>query len=265
MSGPGEADLGRDPIRRANILGVEISAIDMSQAIGFLAGAISARARDYVCVVPAHTVMDCRRDPDLRAIVNAAGLATPDGMSIVWLLRLHGHRNSRRVYGPDLVSEACRSSAGSNWRHFFLGGVPGVADEMARRLAARTPGLTIVGTLSPPFRKLTTKEDDELVESVNRAEPDIVWVGLGSPKQERWMAEHRDRLNAPVLIGVGAAFDYISGSKRQAPRWIRQAGLEWLFRWLSEPIRLTPRYGRYPLFVLLAVAQAAGLYRCPSD
>ena len=246
---------------RVDVLGVGISAIRMADALAHIEAWIAVSERRYVCVVPAHSVMDCRDDPELRALVNAAGLVTPDGMSLVWLLRRRGYRDTERVYGPDLLLETCGRSVAAGWRHYFLGGAEGVAAELAARLQRRFPGLAVAGTLSPPFRGLSAEEDAALCKSVNEAHPDIVWVGLGSPKQERWMAAHRAALTAPVLVGVGAAFDFLSGRQRQAPRWIQHSGLEWLYRLASEPRRLWPRYARYPRFVVLALRQAVAARR----
>ena len=242
---------------RVDVLGVGVSAIRMADAVETCAAWIAARRRHYVCVVPAHSVMDCRADAALREIVNRAGLVTPDGMALVWLLRLRGHRRTERVYGPDLMLALCERSPERGWRHYFLGGEAGVAETLAARLAVRFPGLTVAGTLSPPFRALTDEEDAALCRSVNEARPDIVWVGLGSPKQEQWMAAHRQALEAPVLVGVGAAFDFHSGRLRQAPRWVQRSGLEWLYRLAQEPRRLWRRYLRYPRFAALALWQAA--------
>jgi N-acetylglucosaminyldiphosphoundecaprenol N-acetyl-beta-D-mannosaminyltransferase len=244
---------------RLNVLGVGISAVNLVQAVEAVATWIRKRSRVYVCVAPAHAVMDCRRDLGLRRIYNRSGLTTPDGMSLVWLLRLHGHRNVGRVYGPDLVLATCDASQEKGWRHLFYGGEQAAAEEMAKRLSVRFPRLNVADTLSPPFRELSDAEDQAVVSRINASRADVIWVGLGSPKQERWMATHRDRLEAPVLVGVGAAFDFLSGRKRQAPHWLQKAGLEWLFRWSTEPRRLAPRYSRYPLFVLLVLAQLIGL------
>jgi N-acetylglucosaminyldiphosphoundecaprenol N-acetyl-beta-D-mannosaminyltransferase len=253
MNGAAAAGAAGPP--RVDVLGVRVSAIGMDDALAHLERWIATGERQYVCVVPAHTVMDCRDDPALRDAVNASGLATPDGMSIVWLLRARGYRRTERVYGPDLVLAACRRSLATGWRHFFLGGGDGVAEVLAARLARDFPGLAVAGTLAPPFRPLSPAEDAALCRAVDDARPDIVWVGLGSPKQERWMAAHRGALRAPVLIGVGAAFDLLSGRVRQAPRWVRRSGLEWLFRLALEPRRLWRRYARYPRFAALALWQ----------
>jgi N-acetylglucosaminyldiphosphoundecaprenol N-acetyl-beta-D-mannosaminyltransferase len=169
------------------------------------------------------------------------------------------------VYGPDLLLEACRFGLSLGWRHFFYGGEAGVAAALAAKLAGQYPGLRIAGIYSPPFRPLTEVEDQEVLRLINDSGADIVWVGLGSPKQEYWMAEHLGKLHAPVMIGVGAAFDFLSGQKPQAPRWIQRSGLEWLFRLATEPRRLWPRYRQYPKFVLLALGQLLGLEHYPIE
>ncbi len=253
-----------DGVGRVDILGVTVSAVTMEDVLAAMGQWIVARARQYVCVVPAHTVMDCHADPTLRRIVNAAGLVVPDGMGLVWLLRWRGHRRTERVYGPDLLAAACQRSGSTGWRHFFCGGAPGVAERLAQRLQQRFPTLAVVGTAAPPFRALSPEEDRDLVAAINATEPDIVWVGLGSPKQERWMGEHLGHVEAPVMVGVGAAFDFLSGAKRQAPRWVQRAGFEWLFRWACEPRRLSPRYLRYPLFAMLVLRQLLKVRRFPA-
>jgi N-acetylglucosaminyldiphosphoundecaprenol N-acetyl-beta-D-mannosaminyltransferase len=250
---------------RGNILGVRVSAIDMPQALAVLEGWIERREPNYVCVTPAHGVMDARADPALLRIFNASGLTTPDGMAIVWLLRAQGFRGVQRVYGPDLLLAACGHGLARGWRHFFYGGAPGVAGELTARLKARFPGLLVAGTYAPPFRELTPDEERGLREQVLAARPDVLWVGLSTPKQERWMAAHVDSLGVPALVGVGAAFDFLSGRKPQAPRWVQRAGLEWLFRLATEPRRLWRRYARYPLFVWLVLLQMTGLESFPAE
>jgi N-acetylglucosaminyldiphosphoundecaprenol N-acetyl-beta-D-mannosaminyltransferase len=183
----------------------------------------------------------------------------------VWLSRLRGFRDVERVYGPDLLLACCDHSRVIGYRHFFYGGGPGVPELLSERLRARFPGLSVAGGFSPPFRELTPDEDAECVHRINAAHPDIVWVGLGTPKQERWMAEHRATLDAAVLIGVGAAFDFHAGLKRQAPRWMQRSGLEWLFRLLAEPRRLWRRYLRNnPLFVWHVLLQSLHLREYPT-
>jgi N-acetylglucosaminyldiphosphoundecaprenol N-acetyl-beta-D-mannosaminyltransferase len=246
-------------IPRANILGVGVSAVNMEMALHTVEDWISRRETHYVCVTGVHGVMESQRDEKLRHIHNVAGLVTPDGMPLVWLSRLIGFRQVARVYGPDLMLTGCERFAERGYRHFFYGGAPGVADKLVVRLKSRFPGLQVAGTDSPPFRPLTPQEDQAVVERINVARPDIVWVGISTPMQEHWMAEHVGRLSAPVLVGVGAAFDFHAGLKKQAPRWMQNSGLEWFFRLLMEPRRLWRRYlTNNPRFLRLILLQALG-------
>lgn len=249
---------------RANILGVGISALTMRQALEVIDGWIARRERRYVCVATVHSLMEAQRDPALRAILNRSGLTTPDGMPLVWLSRRLGFPQVERVYGPDLLLALAEHGLERGYRHFFYGGAPGVAERLAARLRERFPGIRIAGAYAPPFRPLSPEEDAGVVELINGLQPDIVWVGLGCPKQERWMAEHVERIEAPALIGVGAAFDFLSGAKRQAPRWMQRHGLEWLFRLAQEPGRLWRRYLLdNPRFVLAVALQLSGIRRYP--
>jgi N-acetylglucosaminyldiphosphoundecaprenol N-acetyl-beta-D-mannosaminyltransferase len=252
-----------DMIQRCNILGVGVSAINMAQALERMDGWVRDRSPHYVCVTPAHAVMDVYRDKALRQIYNQSGLTTPDGMAIVWLMKWYGHSHVERVYGPDLLQAVCAQSAKSGYRHYFYGAGTGVAQMLSKKLQARFPGLQVVGEESPPFRPLTPEEDIEVVARIRNARPDFVWVGIGSPRQEHWMSDHLLSLDVPVLVGIGAAFDFISGNKPQAPRWMQRSGLEWLFRLLSEPRRLWRRYIQYPKFVVLAVLQRVGVLKFP--
>ncbi len=243
----------------ANILGVGVSAMNMETTLHTIDGWISRGESHYVCVTGVHGVMESWREERLRHIHNAAGLVVPDGMPLVWLSRAMGFRQVERVYGPDLMLALCERSARRGYSQFFYGGAPGVAEKLKTRLQSRSPGLQIAGIFSPPFRALSREEDCAVVERINAAAPDIVWVGISTPKQEIWMSEHRARLNAPILIGVGAAFDFNGGLKRQAPRWMRNSGLEWLFRLASEPTRLWRRYLlNNPTFLWLVLLQALG-------
>ena len=249
-------------IERVDILGVDVSAINMAQALDAIGGWIARRQPHYVCVTGVHGIMESQQDEHLRSIHNAAGLVTPDGMPLVWLLRLRRLQHVGRVYGPDLMLALCQRSVSEGHRHYFYGGSEGVLERLVANLRQRFPGLRIAGAYAPPFGPLTGEEDDRIVHMINAANPDIVWVGLGTPKQERWMAEHLGHLNASVLIGVGAAFDFHAGVKRQAPRWMQRSGLEWCFRLAMEPRRLWRRYlVNNPLFVLLMLRQALGLKR----
>ncbi len=240
----------RAVVPRLDVLGVQVSAISMAQAVDVIAGWIQVRDPHYVCVTGVHGVMESQHDEQLRRIHNDAGLVTPDGMPLVWLARRAGFRHVTRVYGPDLMLACCARFAATGCRHFFYGGGAGVAGLLADRLRRRFPALTVAGWLTPPFRELTAQEDEEVVASIDASRPDIVWVGLSTPKQERWMRAHVGRLTAPVLVGVGAAFDFHAGLKRQAPQWLQHSGLEWAFRLMTEPRRLWRRYLRNnPAFV----------------
>ena len=251
---------------RVNVLGVGISAVNMQQAVSLLDGLVQAADRKaYVCVAAAHSVLACRQDAELRRIFNRSLLTTPDGMPLVWISRLSGHRHVDRVYGPDLMLALCERSLRFGHRHFLYGGAPGVPEELAARLQARFPGLQIAGTFSPPYRPLDGAEERAILGQIEATHAHIVWVGLGTGKQERWMAEHLGIVAAPLMIGVGAAFDFLSGAKRQAPRWMQRAGLEWLFRLFSDPQRLWRRYAAYPWFLVLLLAQLTKLTRFPLD
>jgi N-acetylglucosaminyldiphosphoundecaprenol N-acetyl-beta-D-mannosaminyltransferase len=227
---------------RFDVLGVPVSAITMAEALAAIDAWIRGRTPHYVCVTGVHGVMESHRNEELRRIHAHAGLVTPDGMPLVWLAHLAGRSHVERVYGPDLMLACCERSLQTGARHFFFGGAPGIAERVAARLSARFAGLAVAGTHSPPFRPLTADEDEQLIDEINAADPDIVWVGLSTPTQERWMADHVGRLRAPVLIGVGAAFDFHAGVKPQAPRWMQRGGLEWAFRLATEPRRLWKRY-----------------------
>jgi N-acetylglucosaminyldiphosphoundecaprenol N-acetyl-beta-D-mannosaminyltransferase len=249
-------------IARVNILGVHVSAITPQSATSVLQAWIRNRTLSYVCVTGVHGVMESFRDLELRDIHNKAGLVTPDGMPLVWMSHRLGFPHVRRVYGPDLMRDMTALSAEHGYRNFYYGGTDGTPERLRDVLTRRHPGLQVVGTLSPPFRLLTRAEDDTIVQQINTASPDIVWVGLSTPKQEQWMAEHRSRLHAPVLIGVGAAFDFLSEQKPQAPPWMQRSGLEWLFRMALEPRRLGLRYLRNnPTFIYEATRQIASKSR----
>jgi N-acetylglucosaminyldiphosphoundecaprenol N-acetyl-beta-D-mannosaminyltransferase len=230
------------------ILGVPLAVIDYERTLDW----IDAGGRGYICVAAVHTVMACQEDPELRAAVHGATFTVPDGQPLVWALKALGHRLPERGYGPELMERACARAARTGRRFYLYGGRnQGAVVELARNLRLRHPGLRIVGGYSPPYRPLTTAEEDAVAEEINRARADVVWVGIGVPKQEKWMARMRDRLDAPVLVGVGAAFDFHAGLIPQAPDALQRLGLEWAFRLMQEPRRLWRRYLRYnPRFVL---------------
>lgn len=249
---------------RVNILGVAISAICLDEATRMISKWIESGDRNYVNVCTVHTIMECQKNLELKRIVNRSGLSTPDGMPLVWLCHYYGKRNVTRVYGPDLLVSACARSKGEGHRHFFYGGAPGVAEVLAQRLKRRFPGLIVAGAHSPPILAIGELEKPGIIDMINGSNADIVWVGLGTPKQDYWVAQHRSLLKAPVLIAVGAAFDFLTGRLRQAPPWMQRRGLEWLFRLAKEPRRLAFRYMVYnPLFILYTLAQISGLRRYP--
>lgn len=238
------------------ILGVKISAIDMNDACSLIEDALLRREKIYICVCPVSTIMECKKNNQVLTSVNSADLATPDGMPTVWIGKIQGYKNIRRVYGPELMQKICGISGKNGYRNYLYGSSPDVLGKLKEKLNKKYPGLIISGIFSPPFRQLSKDEDDKVVEDINSSNSDIVWVGLGSPKQDLWMHEHRNRINAPVLIGVGAAFDFIAGTKPQAPRWMRNSGFEWLFRLITEPKRLWRRYLiNYPLFVYYVLVE----------
>ena len=256
------APAGSRPPARFPVLGVLVDALDLRTAADRLEQWIASGRRGYVCHANVHGVMEAHRDPAVRAAYAGSGLTAPDGMPLVWLGRRAGHAGVGRVYGPDLMLELCERAARSGASCYYLGGAPGVAESLAAAMEARFPGLRTAGTLAPPFGIDPYRVDEELVRRVNASKPDILWVGLGCPRQELWMATHRGSLQASVLVGVGAAFDFHTGRKRQAPRALQRAGLEWLFRLAAEPGRLWYRYLVYnPWFVGLLVAERLGLRR----
>jgi N-acetylglucosaminyldiphosphoundecaprenol N-acetyl-beta-D-mannosaminyltransferase len=233
------------------VLGVPLALTDYAGTLDWMDAAIDSGHRGYVCVAATHTVVACQDDADLRDAVLHADFTVPDGQPLVWALNALGHDLGDRVYGPTLMDLACARAARTGRRFYLYGGRnPGALAELARSLRLRHPALEIVGGHAPPFRPLTAEEEDAIAADINRAAPDVVWVGIGVPKQEKWMARMRERLDAPVLVGVGAAFDFHAGLIPQAPDWMQRAGLEWAFRLAQEPRRLWRRYLRYnPRFV----------------
>jgi N-acetylglucosaminyldiphosphoundecaprenol N-acetyl-beta-D-mannosaminyltransferase len=252
------------PRSRMNILGVGVHTIRMADAVDAMACWIENRTKTQVVVCPIYTLMLCQHDAELHHILDLAHLVTPDGMPLVFLGRLMGHRPIERVYGPDLLLAFSQRAAQAGYRYFLYGGAEGVADRVASFLLRQYPGLRIAGTYSPPYRELSDAETAKVQQLINAARPDVIWVGLGSPKQDKWIARNRSGMSAPIMIGVGAAFDLIGGRIAQAPRWMQRSGLEWLFRLMTEPRRLWRRYLIYnPLFLIQISLQLLGLRRIP--
>ncbi len=252
--------LSGPPRPRANVLGVGVHAVDLDRAASIIENAVLTGARGYVCVTSVHGIMEAQRDPQFRKILNRALLVTPDGMPTVWVGRLQGHKSMQRVFGPDLMFAVCRRSVALGIRHFLYGGNPGVAELLANNLRRLFPGLEVVGTYSPPFRPLRPSQQRVLEKNMQLSRPDIVWVGLSTPKQERFMAANLSRLPCQVMVGVGAAFDMHTGRVSDAPTWLKNAGLQWAHRLCQEPRRLWKRYLLNNSAFLAAISlQLAGL------
>ena len=206
-----------------------------------------------------HGVMEAQSDPELQAILNGALINAPDGMPMSWVGWLQGHRTMDRVFGPDFMEEMCALAAREGYRIFLYGGRPGVAQLLGEKLLQKFPGLLVAGTLTPPFTELNREQEEDLLQQVWIAKPHILWVGLSTPKQERFMARYVDRLQVPLLVGVGAAFDFHTGRISDSPNWMKRAGLQWLHRLLQDPKRLGPRYLRHnPAFARLIALQLMG-------
>ncbi len=251
-----------EPIARpatVDVVGVPLALIDYERTLRWVDAMVAERRHGYVCVCNVHTVMASREDPELRAALMSSALNVPDGQPLVWALGALGHRLPDRVYGPELMARACARAALSGQRFYLYGGRD--QDALMRleaSLRRRFPGINIVGAYAPPFRTLTPEERSAVAEDINESEADVVWVGIGVPKQEKWMASLRPYLEAPVLVGVGAAFDFLAGVVPQAPPMLQKAGLEWAFRLAQEPRRLWRRYLRYnPRFVAAFARQLA--------
>jgi N-acetylglucosaminyldiphosphoundecaprenol N-acetyl-beta-D-mannosaminyltransferase len=225
------------------VLRSNIHAVEIDDVIKVFEQWIAVRARShYVALCNVHMMMEAYNNPYLHVALASADLVAPDGMPLIWAGRHHGFQLRRRVYGPDLFLEFCQTTAAKGYRHFLFGGHPGVPRAVAARLRRSCPGIQIAGTYSPPFRNHTPAELREMIARINDSGADVLWVALGCPKQELWMYENRDRLNVPVVVGVGQAFDLFAGRVRQAPRWSRDMGLEWAFRLVTNPRRLWRRY-----------------------
>lgn len=246
-----------DSLPRRDIIGTQVTIADYDQVLKRIDVAVAKSERIYVCCAPASTLVTARTDGELRDALEAAEVVTPDGMGVVWAARRLGEQLPDRVYGPDLMELHCTRSALDGTRIWLYGGFDDTAlSQLEQALNERFAGLEIAGSWSPPHRPLTEEETDAVVARINADAPELVWVGIGSPRQEIWMHDLRDRLDAPVLVGVGAAFDFLAGRTPQAPRWMQRAGLEWLFRLLREPRRLGPRYLKTnPVFIWQVMRQ----------
>jgi len=243
-------------IRTREVLGLPIAMTDYTEAMDVMDGMIARRERGWLCAVAVHAVMVAQSDYEMRRALVDASLTVPDGMPLVWAANMLGEHLPNRVYGPTLMerySERCVSRGHRVW--LYGGRDQGSLVQLALSMRRSYPGIQIVGGYSPPFRDLTEEEEDTLAAQINASRPDVLWVGIGVPKQEKWMARMRDRLDVPVMCGVGAAFDFHAGRISQAPRWMQERGLEWTYRIAQEPRRLLPRYLYYNPRFLAAVSR----------
>lgn len=245
--------------QKANVLGVGVHALTMRDAVDAIASAVASRQKGYVCVAGAHGVMEARGNSSLARIFREAFLVLPDGMPTVWMGRSQGLLMAR-IFGPDLMLAVLWDDGTTQAKHYLYGGAPGVAEQLRQTLLAKYPGVRIVGRKCPPFRPLNHTEESELIDEVSRLQPDIIWVGLSTPKQERFMAEYLPRLATTLMIGVGAAFDFHTGRVKDSPTWVKQMGLQWLHRLAQDPRRLWRRYLlNNPPFAWNAILQVLGL------
>ncbi len=245
-----------------DILQTPLALTDYGRMIEWMDAIVEQRWQGYVCVCNVHTVMASIEDHELRAALLGSSLNVPDGQPLVWAINALGHSLAGRVYGPELMSRACAHAAKTGHRYYLYGGRnQGALVQLALNLRQRFPGVRIVGGYAPPHRPLTEEEQDAVVEEINRSRADVVWVGIGVPKQEKWMAQMRERLDAPLLVGVGAAFDFHAGLVPQAPNWLQESGLEWAYRLAHEPRRLWRRYLRYNPRFITAFARQLVVHR----
>jgi N-acetylglucosaminyldiphosphoundecaprenol N-acetyl-beta-D-mannosaminyltransferase len=236
--------------KRVNVLGIGISITNMPAAVATVEDWIARGAKNYVCVTGVHGVMEAQKDLQLKEIHNSSGMTVPDGMPLVWAGKIYGFKDMGRVYGPDLMLEVCRKSVQRKYTHFLYGGNEGVAERLKENLEKKFPGISIVGTFTPPFRPLNTKESSDLFEQTTRSRPHLFWVGLSTPKQEKFMNQYLPKLNTQVMIGVGAAFDIHAGLLNDPPPWIKKSGMQWFYRLCQDPRRLSKRYLTHnPVFI----------------
>lgn len=228
-------------IPTCNILGVNIAAIDMDWLLEFTKKNISKLSGDYMCVSNVHTTVTAFEDKEYREVQNGGVMAIPDGGPLSSTGRRRGHKHMTRTTGPSYMGEIFKISAHHGWKHYFYGSKQETLDRLRIELEKNYPGLEVVGMYSPPFRPLSEEEDSEAVETINKVKPDFLWIGLGAPKQERWMAEHQGRVEG-FMVGVGAGFDYYAGNIERAPQWMQKSNMEWFYRLIQDPKRLFSRY-----------------------
>jgi N-acetylglucosaminyldiphosphoundecaprenol N-acetyl-beta-D-mannosaminyltransferase len=247
----------------ANVLGVSVHAVNMSRAVSLVQGALDEGGKHYVCLTGVHGVMEAQNDAGLKAILNRSFLNAPDGRPMVWVGWIQGFAEMDQVGGPELMLEICRRSMERSYSHFLFGGNPGIAEALRRNLGEKFPGIKIVGIYTPPFRALNPQEEADLVRMVAQTAPDIFWVGISTPKQERFMFDYLPKLDTKMMFGVGAAFDVHAGRVRPAPQWMKKAGLAWFYRLCQDPRRLWKRYlFNIPRFLWAIALQLLGWRAC---
>ena len=247
------------------VLGVRVDAVQIAEAIAQMERWICDRDQSrLIAATGMHGVTEAQHDASFKQVLNSVDLVVPDGMPLVWVAKLRGYRLRRRVCGAELLTGFCQETTTKRYKHFFYGGAHGVPERLALVLKSRFDGLEVVGAYSPPFRPLQPEEDAQIVALINNSHADVLWVGLGCPKQERWMCEHQQSLKVPVIVAVGAAFDFFTGGVQRAPAWMCEHGLEWLFRLVREPRRLWRRYLIYGSEFAWSVSlELLGLRRFP--
>lgn len=241
-------------IPTCNILGVNIAAINMRWLIDYLNKNIKSLAGDYICVSNVHTTVTSYEEPDYCAVQNGGIMAIPDGGPLSTVGRKRGYENMARTTGPGLMVEIFKISAESGYRHYFYGSTEETLDKLFQKLKENYPGLEIAGVYSPPFRPISPEEDEAIVKCINKTQPDFVWIGLGAPKQEKWMAEHQGKVDG-LMLGVGAGFDYFAGNIDRAPQWMQKSNLEWFYRLMQDPKRLFKRYFRTNIKFMWLIAR----------
>lgn len=244
----------------AQVLGVSVAALDMERAIRYIAAELRSRRKGYVCMAGVHGIMEARRNPEIAAMFAGSRITLPDGMPTVWVGRWQGHKRMQRIAGPDLMLEVFRRREFAGYKHFLYGGEPGVAERLRDQLNSEYPWSRIVGTYTPPFRDLSADEEQGLVERVRQLKPDMIWVGISTPKQERFMHRYLALLDTTLMFGVGAAYDFHTGRLKDSPHWVKTIGMQWFHRLLQDPRRLWKRYLRNnPAFLWHISMQLSGL------